>query len=225
MAIGALRLREGEDAWVPNVLAMLAVGFTYIVFTRLLGVKPPSLPLISSIKVLVVAITIPLALFTLAVYIGGWASWHYLLVTALIMVILDLVPALAEELGWRRYLTGLLFKRWDVGWKSFLLSGLLWGAWHSPLLFLKGGLIGGLAGLWFTALHGIWIAFLYWQGGLVASTVYHAFFIGLRDTILSMENGETAVVIFLAPSLLGLIILIVSFFKRPLKIQVNGRRG
>ncbi|PRQ11673.1 CPBP family intramembrane metalloprotease domain-containing protein [Corynebacterium sp. 13CS0277] len=49
-------------------------------------------------------------------------------------VIVNAILALGEELGWRGYLTTVLR---PLGvWPTVLITGAIWGLWHSPLLLL-----------------------------------------------------------------------------------------
>src|SRR5215208_7093252 len=49
------------------------------------------------------------------------------------IVIATLTFSLGEELGWRGYLLPQLL---SVGWtRAFVLVGLIWAAWHMPLIF------------------------------------------------------------------------------------------
>ena len=207
MTLGGLRARAGEDAWLPNAAAMLAVGVAYLLYTRLLGRPDPGGPLLSSRGALAAAVAVPLVLFLHASLTQGMLG-PTLMVSGLIMVALDLVPALSEELAWRRYTTGLLFKQWGPGARSYLASGLLWGAWHTPLLLATGGPLGLLLGIPLGSLHGVWIAFLYRWGGLAASTAYHALFVGLRDTVTTTTGDPGPAGVFAMPSLLGLGVLL-----------------
>jgi uncharacterized protein len=47
---------------------------------------------------------------------------------------LNVIPALGEECGWRGYLTKALLPLGQPG--AFLVTGVLWGLWHAPLLIL-----------------------------------------------------------------------------------------
>jgi len=50
------------------------------------------------------------------------------------IVLVTLTLSLGEEVGWRGYLLPQLL---SVGWtRAFVLVGLVWAAWHMPLIFL-----------------------------------------------------------------------------------------
>lgn len=49
--------------------------------------------------------------------------------------VLNLPPSLGEEIGWRGYLFPRLQDRWGTT-PAILLSGLIWGLWHAPLILL-----------------------------------------------------------------------------------------
>jgi uncharacterized protein len=45
--------------------------------------------------------------------------------------LINTIPALAEEWGWRGWLLPHLLRL--GAWRALLLSGVIWGAWHAPL--------------------------------------------------------------------------------------------
>lgn len=61
------------------------------------------------------------------------------------LIILMLVPVL-EELGWRGYGVDSLRSKYDL-FKTSLIFGLLWGAWHLPIFFIPGSYQGSLWGM------------------------------------------------------------------------------
>ena len=56
------------------------------------------------------------------------------LVQVLIGAVINTVPALGEELGWRGFLYSCLAD-WPA-WRRVLVTGVLWGLWHAPLILL-----------------------------------------------------------------------------------------
>lgn len=67
-------------------------------------------------------------------------------VNVLIGSIVNVIPALGEELGWRGWLLPKLLPLGIV--PAILISGVIWGLWHAPLILLGynyGAVPGGLA--------------------------------------------------------------------------------
>ncbi|TFC81566.1 CPBP family intramembrane metalloprotease [Cryobacterium cheniae] len=55
-------------------------------------------------------------------------------INVLVGAFINLVPALGEELGWRGWLLPKLMRLGTV--PALLLSGVIWGLWHAPLILL-----------------------------------------------------------------------------------------
>ncbi len=55
------------------------------------------------------------------------------LVNVVIGAVVNTVPALGEELGWRGYLFPRLLRLGTV--PALVVSGVVWGVWHAPLLW------------------------------------------------------------------------------------------
>lgn len=51
--------------------------------------------------------------------------------------LISLVSATGEEIGWRGFLVPALSRRWSFG-TTALVSGLIWGVWHVPLILFAG---------------------------------------------------------------------------------------
>ncbi len=92
----------------------------------------------------------------------------------------NMIFALGEELGWRGF---LLPKLLTLGqWRAVLLTGLIWGIWHAPVI-LQGWnypgypVLGMLMMVVFTTLLGIILAWLYlnthspWSAALAHGSV------------------------------------------------------
>lgn len=158
--------------WSPGVAAMVAV----LLFRRSLkplGWRPGKL------RYLAASVAVPVIL-ALAVYglvwltgLGGFSAEGYAegvqkslglqrplpLVVALLLVasaglLLDLVAALGEEIGWAGYLTPRMLER-ATFLKASLGVGLIWGVWHWPLILgtnYNAGTTGWVAIPCFTAM-------------------------------------------------------------------------
>ncbi|MCJ7519998.1 MAG: CPBP family intramembrane metalloprotease [Anaerolineaceae bacterium] len=101
------------------------------------------------------------------------------IVALLLAPLLNLVAIFGEEFGWRAYLVPALAKFGRR--KALILSGLIWGVWHWPVIMMghNYGLgypgfpwLGLLATLWFTLSVGIFFGWL----SLKAESVWPAVF-------------------------------------------------
>ena len=95
---------------LPLVVGALAYGFAWL--TGLAKFAPPAFPF---------ALSPPLAQFGLN------------LVFAAILIVLILPSNIGEEMGWRGYLLPRMIEARIP--QPILLSSLIWGAWHLPILF------------------------------------------------------------------------------------------
>jgi len=70
--------------------------------------------------------------------LSGWSDTQVLLFGLLMFGVAGMVwriaAALGEEIGWRGFLTPQLMKRFSFPVTS-LIVGLVWSAWHAPLIF------------------------------------------------------------------------------------------
>lgn len=57
----------------------------------------------------------------------------YIVIAALISPIINIIPTLGEEIGWRGYLLYKLQNKMGAG-KAILISGVIWGLWHAPMI-------------------------------------------------------------------------------------------
>lgn len=182
-------------------IAALIVTFTMIRpanKARYLGLTP--FPKLRSILLMVgwplIWLGIGFAAFGLAVALG-WATpdWTLSEVTPIlpemtaeqavlatfvalpVNVVLSSVPAFGEELGWRGFLTTALA---PLGfWRSALVSGLIWGIWHAPIVllgynFARPGLDGLLLMCGFTFAVGVLLQWSrYWTRNVWVAAVGH----------------------------------------------------
>jgi len=106
---------------------------------------------------------------------------------------ITLIPAFGEEFGWRGYLLPHLFARYSTR-LALLLHGFITWVWHLPVLVVMGTrmeanpfvsvLLVILISLIPTIMHAIVFAYI-WSStqSLAVSTVYHAAFDEVRDTL------------------------------------------
>lgn len=59
-----------------------------------------------------------------------------LIQAVVIAPVINAIPALGEEWGWRGYLLPRLVEATGGQWRALLLSGVIWGLWHAPLTLL-----------------------------------------------------------------------------------------
>jgi membrane protease YdiL (CAAX protease family) len=96
----------------------------------------------------------------------------------LIAPLINAIPALGEEWGWRGWLLPHLLRL--GAWRALLLSGVIWGAWHAPLT-LRGynyAELGAWAALFFVGFCVIFGALLGWlrltTGSVWPAVIGHA---------------------------------------------------
>ncbi|MGG7507692.1 CPBP family glutamic-type intramembrane protease [Plantibacter sp. YIM 135249] len=112
---------------VPILLVLIAVPIG-----ALLGVYPADFVHLSAFQVVIDAQLA--ALNAPALGIPIWALLAAQLLNVVIGAVINTVPALGEELGWRGYLLPKLLPLGNV--RAIILSGVIWGVWHAPLLLL-----------------------------------------------------------------------------------------
>jgi uncharacterized protein len=141
--------------------------------------------------------------------------------------ILNAIPILGEEFGWRAYLQPKLMPL--GGRKAMLLMGVIWGLWHAPLIAM-----GHNYGLqypgapWSGILMTVWIMFLLgtflgWAviraGSVWPAVIGHGAFNGIAGIYAFFTQGTPNTL--LGPSAVGLIgslgmavVALIIFFKR-----------
>lgn len=115
-------------AWLlPPVLMLGGLGIA-----AMAGVYPADFAGLSGLRELMrqqtEALGVPMPEIPGAVLIVGQ------LVNVLLGALINAVPALGEELGWRGWLVPRLERFGPVG--VVVISGVLWGVWHAPLVLL-----------------------------------------------------------------------------------------
>jgi len=181
-------------AWVLTPLMVLAGGILYFLLSpadlnlgALRGEGLPGVPETAVPGGLVILANIGLAI--------------------LIAPLINAVPMLGEEFGWRGYLQPKLLPLGER--KMYLLVGVIWGVWHWPAIWMGHNypgqpLLGSLAMIWFTFIVG---TFLGWAS-LRARSVWpavigHGALNGTANIWLLFLAGETNPLV--GPLVVGLV--------------------
>ena len=106
--------------------------------------------------------------------------------TLLYIPLINMFPALGEEIGWRGVMTPALIRKYGET-KGVLIAGVIWGIWHWPLIILAGYEYGtGYPGAPFTGILlfcviatalGILLSWLYEKtGNILVPSLFHGSF-------------------------------------------------
>ncbi len=148
----------------------------------------------------------------LAAQINPWTVVISQTVFAIVIApIANAIPVLGEEFGWRAYLQPKLMAL--GGRKAMVLMGILWGAWHAPVILMGyeygfnypgATWLGCIVFLWFTFLLG---TFLGWAA-LRADSVWpavigHGAINGFAGIVAFFTQGEPMTL--LGPAVVGII--------------------
>jgi len=141
--------------------------------------------------------------------------------------LLNALPTFGEEFGWRGYLLPKLMPL--GGHKAVLLSGVIWGVWHWPIIlmgynygldYFGAPILGPLAMVWFTIVFGALLAWVTIKSGSVwPAVIGHGALNGIAGLSLIFIAGEPNTV--LGPTPVGLIggigftILAAILFQQP----------
>jgi membrane protease YdiL (CAAX protease family) len=144
--------------------------------------------------------------------------WLLLLVqivqAVLLSPLLNAIPILGEEFGWRAYLQPKLMPLGER--KAFVLTGIIWGLWHAPIIAMgynygnfdlnyfgapwTGILMMTLATVWL----GIFFGWLTYKAGSVwPAVIGHGSLNGIASVAFFMVKG--APLLLLGPSAVGLV--------------------
>lgn len=129
----------------------------------------------------------------------------------LIAPILNAIPILGEEFGWRAYLQPKLL---PLGGRTTLVwMGIIWGLWHAPIIAMghNYGLdypgapwLGILAMIWFTFVFGTFLGWATLRAGSVwPAVIGHGAINGIAGIALFFMQGNPNLV--LGPSVAGMI--------------------
>ena len=149
------------------------------------------------------------------------------LTALLVSPIINAIPILGEEFGWRAYLQPKLMPL--GGRKTMLLMGIIWGLWHAPLIAMGHNYGTDYPGApWLGILATIWIMFILgtffgWAvlraGSVWPAVIGHGAFNGIAGIYVFFTQGKPNLV--LGPSMAGVIgswaimlVALVIFLKR-----------
>jgi len=133
------------------------------------------------------------------------------LTALLVSPIINAIPILGEEFGWRAYLQPKLMPL--GGRKTMLLMGIIWGLWHAPLIAMGHNYGTDYPGApWLGILATIWIMFILgtffgWAvlraGSVWPAVIGHGAFNGIAGIYVFFTQGSPNLV--LGPSMAGII--------------------
>jgi membrane protease YdiL (CAAX protease family) len=149
------------------------------------------------------------------------------LTAVLIAPILNAIPILGEEFGWRAYLQPKLMPL--GGRKTMVLMGVIWGLWHAPLIAMGHNYgtnypgapwTGILATIWIMFLLGTFLGWAVLRGGSVwPAVIGHGAFNGIAGIYVFFTQGNPN--LLLGPSAAGLLgswalaaVALIIFLKR-----------
>lgn len=133
------------------------------------------------------------------------------LVAMLIAPLINALPIFGEEFGWRAYLQPKLMPL--GGRKAMLLTGLVWGAWHAPIIAMGYNYgfnypgapwLGPIAMIWFTILCGTLLGWATIHAGSVwPAVIGHGALNGMAGIVTFFVQGQPNTL--LGPSVVGVI--------------------
>lgn len=152
-----------------------------------------------------------------------WMILLLLLVTCIAAPVMNMIPSLGEEIGWRGFLLPTLEPFGKT--KAMILSGVIWALWHTPMILILGFGYGKQAWLgvllhFFTIIGlGIWMGAIWFKtrSTILAAfihSVFNAHAYGVWTVLFVSENklliGPAGVVGASLCFLLGFITLLIA---------------
>lgn len=139
--------------------------------------------------------------FGLGINSDGFTIVLYVILMSVFGIFRSIASALGEEIGWRGFLVPELYK--NLGYtKTALITGLIWGTWHLPILIFADynnstpswyALTNFMAGVIMTSFIYTWLRMK--SGSLWTGVILHAahnLFIQSILTPLTVSTGNTA---------------------------------
>jgi membrane protease YdiL (CAAX protease family) len=201
------KFRQGWPYWIicwiaPAVFIFLGAAVFFVIFPQNFD---PSLRLVRSM---------------MESASGGQSlpqidPWMVLVTQSLFAIviapILNAIPILGEEFGWRAYLLPKLMPL--GGRKAVLLTGVIWGVWHWPVIAMGYNYgfsypgspwLGPIAMVWFTVVFGTLIGWASLRAGSVwPAVIGHGALNGMAGIVAVFVQGHPNTL--LGPSVVGVI--------------------
>jgi len=163
-----LGFKIGPKRMYASTYAMIALVFFINYGLTWVFVIPPDWTLASFLKQYAPGFALPLPAPMMILLLS--------LITFIVAPIVNMIPSLGEEIGWRGFLLPALEPIGKV--KAMILSGIIWALWHTPMILIIGFTYGQQA--WpGVLLHfvmvtgfGIWMGYIWFK---TRSTVLAAF--------------------------------------------------
>jgi uncharacterized protein len=201
------RLRRGWPYWVicwfgPGLLMFVGMAIFFAIFPEYLD---------SSLETVQKLLQQAAPAQALA-QINPWSVViSQTVVAILISPILNAIPVLGEEFGWRAYLLPKLMPL--GGKKAVVLTGIIWGAWHWPVILMGYNYgfkypgapwLGCVAMVWFTLVLGTLIGWATLRARSVwPGVIGHGAINGIAGIAVLITRGEPNTL--LGPAVVGVI--------------------
>ena len=163
------RARKGWPYWLicwfaPGILSFVGLVVFFILFPRTFD---PSLGAVREL--------LSTQAGTMAADVNPWIVVVSQAILAIVIApVINAIPIFGEEFGWRAYLLPKLMPL--GGRKALLLTGLIWGVWHWPVIAMGHNFGLNYAGApwagilmmcWFTTVSGTLFGWASWRAGSV----------------------------------------------------------
>ena len=194
-----LNFKQGWRYWlvvwlVTPVLLLAGAALFYLLFPQYFDAQLTTLRTMLETQAAQAGQAMPqMALWPLVIVQG--------LVAIVISPIVNLLPILGEEFGWRAYLQPRLMGLGER--KAMLLMGLIWGLWHAPVIAMghNYGLeyagapwLGILMMIWFTFVLGTFLGWATWRAGSVwPAVIGHGLVNGFAGIVLFTTDRKSVV--------------------------------
>jgi uncharacterized protein len=188
------KLRQGWPYWIicwvaPPLLIFLGAAVFFVVFPAYYN------PTLSTVRKMLEAAGDGQSLSQ----VDPWAVViSQTLVAILIAPLINAIPIFGEEFGWRAYLQPKLMP--FGGRKAALLTGVIWGLWHAPVIAMGYNYgfeypgapwLGPLAMIWFTIVFGAVIGWAALRAGSVwPAVIGHGALNGMAGIVTFFVQGQ-----------------------------------